>query len=132
MNYASIDHGINELHQVEIPERWLDARDEPQADTAPAFIQDVVAVMNRQEGDSLPVSTMVKYGLEDGTWPAGTSQYEKRGRCRGGPGLGCEQVHPVQQVFPGVPPTPPSGPFCWTAPKRPPSPLALRQCRPGA
>ena len=60
-------------------ERWLDARDEPQADTAPAFIQDVVAVMNRQEGDSLPVSTMVKYGLEDGTWPAGTSQYEKRG-----------------------------------------------------
>ena len=26
MNYASIDHGINELHQVEIPERWLDAR----------------------------------------------------------------------------------------------------------
>ena len=79
MNYASIDHGINELHQVEIPERWRDARDEPQADTAPAFIQDVVAVMNRQEGDSLPVSTMVKYGLEDGTWPAGTSQYEKRG-----------------------------------------------------
>ena len=79
MNYASIDHGINELHQVEIPERWLDARDEPQADTAPAFIQDVVAVTNRQEGDSLPVSTMVKYGLEDGTWPAGTSQYEKRG-----------------------------------------------------
>ena len=78
MNYASIDHGINELHQVEIPERWLDARDEPQADTAPAFIQDVVAVMNRQE-DSLPVSTMVKYGLEDGAWPAGTSQYEKRG-----------------------------------------------------
>ena len=79
MNYASIDHGINELHQVEIPERWLDAQDEPKADTAPAFIQDVVAVMNRQEGDSLPVSTMVKYGLEDGTWPAGTSQYEKRG-----------------------------------------------------
>ena len=79
MNYASIDHGINELHEVQIPERWLDARDEPQADTAPAFIQDVVAVMNRQEGDSLPVSTMVKYGLEDGTWPAGTSQYEKRG-----------------------------------------------------
>ena len=79
MNCASIDHGINELHEVQIPERWLDAQDEPKADTAPAFIQDVVAVMNRQEGDSLPVSTMVKYGLEDGTWPAGTSQYEKRG-----------------------------------------------------
>ena len=79
MNCASIDHGINELHEVQIPERWLDAQDEPKADTAPAFIQDVVAVMNRQEGERLPVSAMVKYGLEDGTWPAGTSQYEKRG-----------------------------------------------------
>ena len=74
MNCASIDHGINELHEVQIPERWLDAQDEPKADTAPAFIQDVVAVMNRQEGERLPVSAMVKYGLEDGT-----SQYEKRG-----------------------------------------------------
>ena len=79
MNCASIDHGINELHEVQIPERWLDAQDEPKADTAPAFIRDVVAVMNRQEGERLPVSAMVKYGLEDGTWPAGTSQYEKRG-----------------------------------------------------
>ena len=79
MNFASIDHGINELHEVQIPERWLDAQDEPKADTAPVFIQDVVAVMNRQEGERLPVSAMVKYGLEDGTWPAGTSQYEKRG-----------------------------------------------------
>ena len=79
MNCASIDHGINELHEVQIPERWLDAQDEPKADTAPAFIQDVVEVMNRQEGERLPVSTMVKYGLEDGTWPAGTSKYEKRG-----------------------------------------------------
>ena len=79
MNCASIDHGINEFHEVQIPERWLDAQDEPKADTAPAFIQDVVAVMNRQEGERLPVSAMVKYGLEDGTWPAGTSQYEKRG-----------------------------------------------------
>ena len=79
MNCASIDHGINELHEVQIPERWPDAQDESKADTAPAFIQDVVAVMNRQEGERLPVSAMVKYGLEDGTWPAGTSKYEKRG-----------------------------------------------------
>ena len=32
--------------------------------------------MNRQEGDDLPVSTFV--GREDGTFPAGTSTYEKR------------------------------------------------------
>ena len=79
MNNASIDHGIHELVEVPIPESWKDAQDAPVQDGAPAFIQDVVEVMNRQEGDALPVSTMVKYGLEDGTWPAGTSKYEKRG-----------------------------------------------------
>ena len=35
--------------------------------------------MNRQEGDSIPVSTIRKYNLHDGTWHAGTTQYEKRG-----------------------------------------------------
>ena len=79
MNNASIDHGINELVEVTIPDSWLTAQDTPVQDDRPAFIREVVDVMNRQEGDSLPVSTMVKYGLEDGTWPAGTSQYEKRG-----------------------------------------------------
>ena len=64
MNCASIDHGINELHEVQIPERWLSAQDTPAESGNPAFIQ---------------VSAMVKYGLEDGTWPAGTSKYEKRG-----------------------------------------------------
>ena len=78
-NYASIDHGINELHSVTIPENWKDAQDAPKQDKAPAFIKEVVNVMNRQEGEVLPVSTMTKYGLEDGTWPAGTTKYEKRG-----------------------------------------------------
>jgi len=46
---------------------------------APDFIRKVLDVMNRQEGDSLPVSIMKKYGLEDGTWHAGSTKYEKRG-----------------------------------------------------
>ena len=79
MNNASIDHGINELQEIPSPDSWLDAQDAPQQSPAPAFIQDVVAVMNHQEGDSIPVSTVVKYGMEDGTWPAGTSKFEKRG-----------------------------------------------------
>ena len=33
--------------------------------------------MTRQEGDALPVSTFA--GMEDGTFPCGTSAYEKRG-----------------------------------------------------
>jgi len=33
--------------------------------------------MNRQEGDSIPVSAFI--GAEDGTFPQGTAAYEKRG-----------------------------------------------------
>ncbi|MBQ3104059.1 MAG: pyruvate:ferredoxin (flavodoxin) oxidoreductase [Oscillospiraceae bacterium] len=79
MNNASIDGGINSLVEISIPAHWANAQDIPCEKTAPAFIEEVVAVMNRQEGDSLPVSTMKKFGLEDGTWPAGTSKFEKRG-----------------------------------------------------
>ncbi|MCR4891455.1 MAG: pyruvate:ferredoxin (flavodoxin) oxidoreductase [Lachnospiraceae bacterium] len=79
MNNASIDYGINELHKVEIPASWADAMDEPVEDNAPDFIKEIVRPMNRQEGNVLTVAQMTKYGLEDGTWPAGTSQYEKRG-----------------------------------------------------
>lgn len=79
MNNASIDHGLNELVEIAIPENWLTAEEAAVENNAPAFIKEVVSVMNRQEGDVLPVSMMIKYGLEDGTWPAGTSKYEKRG-----------------------------------------------------
>ena len=79
MNNASIEHGINELVEVAIPAGWLTAQDTPVERKAPDFIREVVDVMNRQEGDSLPVSIMKKYGLEDGTWHAGSTKYEKRG-----------------------------------------------------
>mgnify|MGYP002509437509 CR=1 FL=1 len=78
-NCASIDHGIHGLTEISIPQSWLTAGDTPVQSSAPAFIRDIAEVMNRQEGDLLPVSAMVRYGLEDGTWPAGTSKYEKRG-----------------------------------------------------
>ena len=79
MNNASIEKGLNGVHKVEIPAAWLTAEIPPSRKNKPAFIQEVVDVMNRQEGNSLPVSTMMKFGLEDGTWPAGTSKFEKRG-----------------------------------------------------
>lgn len=79
MNNASIEHGINELNEIQIPESWLTAQDEAVEKNVPEFIKEIVEPMNRQEGDVLTVSQMVKYGLEDGTWPAATSKYEKRG-----------------------------------------------------
>jgi len=40
-------------------------------------VEKLLVPMNRQEGDSLPVSAFK--GREDGTFPCGTSAYEKRG-----------------------------------------------------
>ena len=40
-------------------------------------MKDIADVVNSQNGDSLPVSAFLPYA--DGTMPAGTSAYEKRG-----------------------------------------------------
>jgi len=78
MNNAAIDRGITDLRKVEVPASWADAEDvEKEKPDVPEFIEEVLIPMNRQEGDEIPVSAFV--GREDGTWPAGTSAYEKRG-----------------------------------------------------
>ena len=41
------------------------------------FINKVVRPINAQDGDLLPVSAFK--AIEDGTWPAGTAKFEKRG-----------------------------------------------------
>ena len=41
---------------------------------APAFVQQVIAPMIADAGDRLPVSALPA----DGTWPCGTTQWEKR------------------------------------------------------
>jgi len=78
MNCKAIDLGGENLVKVEIPHEWLNLNDDEESKSdAPAFISNVVAVMNRQEGDVLPVSTFK--GMEDGSFPPGTTAYEKRG-----------------------------------------------------
>ena len=80
MNYLAVDKGIECIKKVDIPESWKNAKDDAKDDAKiPDFIRDVVIPMNRQEGDSLPVSVFKKYGTLDGTWHAGTTKYEKRG-----------------------------------------------------
>lgn len=78
MNYAAVDRG-GEYVRVEIPSEWatISLNDAIVEDESPAFIRDVVKVINAQAGDDLPVS--VFKGREDGTWDQGTAQYEKRG-----------------------------------------------------
>ena len=77
MNYAAVDAGLNAVVAIPVPAAWADATDVvAEKKAVPAFIKDVVEVMNAQLGDSLPVSAFK--GREDGTFPQGTSKYEKR------------------------------------------------------
>ncbi len=79
MNNAAVEKGVDAFVKIDIPESWRTAEDPIAEKDVPDFIKEVVAPMNRQEGDALTVAQMTKYGLEDGTWPAGTTKYEKRG-----------------------------------------------------
>ena len=80
MNYAAVDRG-GEYTKVEVPADWKDITakfENPNKDRlAPAFVKEIADVVNAQAGDTLPVS--VFKGYVDGTIPAGTSAYEKRG-----------------------------------------------------
>ena len=82
-NHAAIDRGLSGVVEVPVPESWKDASD----DAAPAviegqdelhkFVREVMVPMNAQNGDSLPVSAFADRA--DGTFPLGTSAFEKRG-----------------------------------------------------
>jgi len=78
MNYMAVDKGIDALNKIEIPASWATAEDAPVVEKdVPAYIKNIQDPVNKQEGDKLPVSTFV--GVEDGTFPQGSSKYEKRG-----------------------------------------------------
>ncbi len=73
---AAVDHAIDGLHQIEIPDR-VTATYEPGPSvpaTAPEFVRTVTAEMIAGRGDALPVSALPV----DGTYPSGTAAYEKR------------------------------------------------------
>ena len=80
MNCGAIDQGIAALHKVDIGTWDVDdtsMNQQPQQVDPPEFITEIQNVMNRQEGDVLPVSKFVD--LADGTFPVGGTAYEKRG-----------------------------------------------------
>ncbi|MCL2568666.1 MAG: pyruvate:ferredoxin (flavodoxin) oxidoreductase [Oscillospiraceae bacterium] len=78
MNLDSIDRGISGLWEVTVPESWATIEvASPAANNRPEFIKNIVDRMNRLEGNEIPVSGF--NDIEDGTFPCGTSAYEKRG-----------------------------------------------------
>jgi len=78
MNYTAVDKG-GEVTKIEIPAEWANIKIAEKTDKRdiPAFIREVMEPINSMKGDDLPVSAFS--GREDGTFPAGTSAYEKRG-----------------------------------------------------
>jgi pyruvate-ferredoxin/flavodoxin oxidoreductase len=79
-NFAAIDSALAALHRVEVPARV--AGDRTMAvtvpDDAPDFVQRVTSVLMAGDGDLLPVSALPV----DGTFPIGTTRYEKRAIAR--------------------------------------------------
>lgn len=77
MNNDAVDRG-GDLIKVEVPAEWASLTPEKPAEiNAPEFVRKLAHPVNFLKGDDLPVS--IFNGIEDGTFPAGTTKYEKRG-----------------------------------------------------
>jgi len=76
MNFNAVDKTLENLFEVEVPEK-VTSKTQLQpavAGNAPEFVMDVTAKIIAGFGDNIPVSKMPI----DGTYPTGTSKWEKR------------------------------------------------------
>jgi pyruvate-ferredoxin/flavodoxin oxidoreductase len=75
-NNAAVDSALAALHEVPVPGRVTAEHDirPPVPDSAPEFVRLVTGEMLAGRGDELPVSALPV----DGTYPSGTTAYEKR------------------------------------------------------
>jgi pyruvate-ferredoxin/flavodoxin oxidoreductase len=75
-NFAGVDNALTNLYEVKVPDkatRKLSERS-PIPLEAPEFVKKVTAKIIAEQGDDLPVSVF----SPDGTFPSGTTQWEKR------------------------------------------------------
>ncbi|NCO24308.1 MAG: pyruvate:ferredoxin (flavodoxin) oxidoreductase [Candidatus Infernicultor aquiphilus] len=75
-NFAGVDNALTNLHEVKIPDKATEKLSERSfiPVEAPEFVKKVTAKIIAGEGDDLPVSVF----SPDGTFPSGTTQWEKR------------------------------------------------------
>jgi pyruvate-ferredoxin/flavodoxin oxidoreductase len=75
-NFAAVDAALAHLHEIDVPERATSDIEMPPVvpEEAPEFVHEVTAMIMAGEGDALPVSALP----DDGTYPTGTTQWEKR------------------------------------------------------
>ena len=78
MNFCGVDKAIENLERVETPSAVADGPELLPViklpENANLFLSDVTTRLSAYEGDTLPVSAIP----DNGTWPLGTTQYEKR------------------------------------------------------
>ncbi len=76
MNIKAAHLALERIHQVPLPEKATSTTHmrPPVPASAPEFVKNVTAAMIAQRGDELPVSALPA----DGTYPVGTTRYEKR------------------------------------------------------
>ena len=84
LNHAAIDAGKDALHEVAVPASWKNAGVDAPAEKFTGnradlidFVNDIVVPVGAMKGDSLTVGAFAKYA--DGTFPQGSSAFEKRG-----------------------------------------------------
>lgn len=78
MNFDAIEQGIKNLHEISIPSDWINCEEIKAATIEePEFVKNIMRPMQAQQGHLLPVSAF--HGREDGTFPTGSTAYEKRG-----------------------------------------------------
>ncbi len=75
-NHEAVDASLAHLHEVQVPTSAAGQRDliPPVPSDAPPFVREVTATMLAGRGDELPVSALPV----DGSYPSGTTRYEKR------------------------------------------------------
>jgi len=75
-NFAAVDQAVAHLHEIEVPAQVTAEAGRPPVVPveAPEFVKGVTAVMMSRRGDDLPVSAFAP----DGTWPVGTTKWERR------------------------------------------------------
>ncbi|GAO35295.1 pyruvate:ferredoxin (flavodoxin) oxidoreductase,homodimeric [Sulfuricella sp. T08] len=75
-NWKAIDETIANLHKVEVTKQATSTHEMPETVPAfaPEFVRKITAEIMAGHGDRLPVSALPN----DGTWPTGTSQWDKR------------------------------------------------------
>jgi pyruvate-ferredoxin/flavodoxin oxidoreductase len=81
MNLTAVDQTLDHLYEVSVREpvavgamETATLTHSPVPDNAPAFVRDVLGAMMARHGDDLPVSALPV----DGTYPSGTTKWEKR------------------------------------------------------